>query len=179
MKKMLRRAALLALALGLAGSALAADADTQPALRQHAKSVFASVTLETPPAVGSVQVMTETKLPEWTHNIQQAIQKSGVFAELYSEPGADYTLKVVIRKVPVMEGWHFNIFSAMTLEMEAEWTLVATLTDAVVMKQLIKTVHSDGASAWNAVEKHQITNRGLIAKHIAEGLSALSQLKLE
>lgn len=175
----LLRSVWLVLVLGFANVAMASSAEPQPALRQHAKSVFVMVTMETPPVSGVVEAINETKQPEWANNIKQAIQKTGVFAELYAEPGADYTLKVAIKNVPVLAGWHFNLFSAMTLEMESEWTLVATLTDVVVMKKTIKTTHSDGASVMNALEKHQVTNRGLVAKNIADGLLAISLLTLD
>ena len=171
--------ALLSIALSFLDYSTVVAAEQQAHLRQHSKSLFVLATLETPPLADRLESLNETKLPQWTNSIKQELQKTKVFAELFPEPGADYTLKVSIKKVPVMGGWHFNPFSAMTLEMESEWTLVATLTDKVVMKRTIKTVHSDGASVWDAYEKHQVTNRGLISKNISEGILALSLLNLD
>jgi len=167
------------LTLGLSQVARATENEPSQALHHHAKSVYVLVVMDTPPITDNIEGLYETKQAEWLKILKQEITKSKVFAELYSEPGADYTLKMTIKRVPPLAGWHFNLFSNMTLEMESEWTLVTTLSDEVIMKKAITTSHSDGASVMAALEKHQITKRGLMLKNIAEGLLAISQLKLD
>jgi hypothetical protein len=169
---------ILCLLCGCAAYATSAEQPAAPNIQLHAKSVYLVVSMETAPAQGLIEGLLEEKRAGWHQLIADAITNSQLFSEIYREPGADYELRVAPRKMPQLES-HYNLFSDVTLEMEAEWTLTATLTDKVVMRKMIKTRHSDGADVMNALAKNNKARAGLIRKNIQEGLRAVSLLELE
>lgn len=142
------------------------------------KSVYVTISIEQTTSENLMERMNSMTSKSWENLVKQSIVNSQLFSQVYDEPGADFVLNVSPFKMPKLEGFHANLFSDMTLQMESEWIL----TDAdnkIVMREIIKTVHSAGADHMEAFAKYEITKAGLIQKNIREGLLAVSKLNLQ
>lgn len=175
--------AMLFAIVGLTGCASTAIpssvVQTIPNLHKYAKSVYVTVSITPTPGESLLERSERVTSKTWEQLVKQSIINTQLFFQIYDEPGADYVLNISPYKMPKLEGFHFNMFSDMTLQMESEWTLTDAVSNKVVMRKIIKTTHSAGADHMEAYAKHVITKAGLVQKNIQEGLLAVSKLNLE
>lgn len=106
--------------------------------------------------------------------LNQAINESKLFSQVVKGNGGDYLLTA-------------NLFSvnqpmfgmAMTVKMEAGWTLKRALDDKIVWQEAIRSEHtSTPGEAFAGVTRVRLATEGAVKNNIAEALSKIAALSL-
>ncbi len=106
--------------------------------------------------------------------IESSITQSGVFAHVIQGTGADYDLSVtIIRLSKPLMGF------SMTVTMEAAWSLVKSADKSVVLRKPVTSTFTAGmGDAFAGVTRLRMAVEGAARENIAQGLNAISELKL-
>jgi hypothetical protein len=106
--------------------------------------------------------------------LNQAITESKLFSQVVKGNGGDYLLTA-------------NVFSvnqpmfgmAMTVKMEAGWTLTRRSDDKIVWQEAIRSEHtSTPGAAFAGVTRVRLATEGAVKNNIAEALSRIAALTL-
>jgi len=104
----------------------------------------------------------------------ESITKSQVFSRVVQGPGGDYMLSVFLVS---MEQPSFGL--ALTVRMEAGWTLKRTDTGTAVWQESIRSEYTaPGSEAFAAVVRLRLATEGAARNNISQGLAKISRLAL-
>jgi len=140
-------------------------------LRQHPYTV--SIRTQGGSETGSIDTPNVSD-DDFAAALEEAIIKSSLFARVVHAGSADYALNVnvVYASKPIFG-------KSLTVKMEAGWSLIDTATQAVVMREPIKSSYkTTPEDALGATTRLRLAVEGAARENIRLGLSAISRLQL-
>lgn len=141
-------------------------------LHQHPHTV--SVSTQGGRETGAIDV-TNISNDDFAKAIEESIIKSGLFTKVIETQDSDYSLTVTIINFskPLFGG-------SFTVEMEAAWSLINTVSKDIIMRESIKSSYTATmGDAFVGATRFRLALEGSARENIRLGLLAISKLQLK